>query len=220
MKHYPTFVAIGIVTVLTVVSGLVHGRLSDRWRPNKMFEAGAKLQSIPTEFGHWRLKSSEPMSESSRKMLECTGDVTRTYMNDESGEIVQVFVIVGPWGPISVHTPDVCFSSRAFKRVEKAKRVTIADSTGTQSDFWAETFVRNDIQAGKIRAYWAWSGGGPWAAPDKLRSTFAGSPHLYKIQLTAYLPPVLDRQAEDPVYRFLKDFVPAAAGCLIAADRN
>ena len=220
MKHYPTFVALGIATVLTLISGLVQGRLADRWRPTRMREAGAKLQSIPTEFGKWRLKSSELMDDFSRKMLECTGDVMRTYVNEETGEIVQVTVIVGPWGPICVHTPEVCFPSRAFKRVEKRKRVTIADSTGTNSDFWAETFVTTGLEARNLRAYWAWSTGGPWSAPDGTKSTFLGSAHLYKIQLTTYLPPVLDPQAKDPVYRFLMDFVPAAAGILIAADQK
>ena len=220
MRRYPIFVALGIATVVTLVSGLVHGRLADRWRPNTMLEAGTRLQSIPAEFGKWRLKSSEPMSELSRKMLECTGDVTRSYVNEETGELVQVMVIVGPWGPISVHTPDVCFSSRAYRRVEKAKRITIADSTGTNSDFWAETFVTSGLEARNLRAYWAWSTGGPWSAPNGTKAAFLGSSHLYKIQLATYLPPVLDPQAEDPVHRFLKDFVPAAAGILIAADRK
>lgn len=185
-----------------------------------MLEVGAKLQEIPVRFGKWRLQSSGSIGEDSKKMLECVGDTERTYVNEETGDVVQMFVIVGPWGPTSVHTPDVCFPSRAYKRVEEAKRVTIADSSGVESDFWAETFIMTGLETRNIRAYWAWSKGGPWSAPDNVRYTFAGSPHLYKIQLTAYLPPVPDPQGEDPVRRFLKDFVPAAAGNLIATDQK
>jgi hypothetical protein len=220
MRRYPTFIAVGIATALTVASGLVHGRLADRWRPKAMLDAGARLQGIPEQFGKWRLKSSRSLDEDTGRMLESTGDVVRSYKNEETGEEVQVTVIVGPWGPISVHTPDVCFSSRDFKRVEVRKRATVVDSTGAKSDFWAETFLTNGLEARNVRAYWAWSRGDSWLAPDGVKSTFIGSPHLYKIQLTSYLPAVLAPQAEDPVFRFLKDFVPAAAGSLIAADRK
>ena len=65
------------------------------------------------------------MDEDTVEMLECTGNIVRTYENQRTGEVVSVFVIVGPAGPIAVHTPEICYSSQNYKSRDTRQQVAI-----------------------------------------------------------------------------------------------
>lgn len=210
-RQYP--IAILLVMGLTLVSGAVVGKMSNRWGPSQESLAAAKkLEEVPERFGNWELLSSGSMNESDVKMLECSGYISRSYVNQESGEVVKVFVILGSPGPISVHTPEVCYSSRANKSLETRKSVTV----GASSDqFWAMTFERTDLNADLVRIYYAWTPGNHWVASENPRISLASCRHLYKIQVESYLPAGADLANSDPCKSFLEEFVPAMKNYLI-----
>lgn len=213
MKQYQYLLATLLTLGLTIVSGAVFGKMSNRWGPSKYSLAAAeKLESLPEDFGAWKLQSSEEMTETTVAMLECSGYISRVYVNQESGEVVNVAVILGPAGPIAVHTPEVCYSSRAHKALGQRKSITIGDS---DDKFWALTFEKNDLSASLIRVYYGWTRGNQWVAAKDPRFAFATSPYLYKIQLASYLPAGTDLEGNDPCENFLADFVPLLRDYLI-----
>ena len=199
-----------VVVVLTLLSGVIQGRMSNRWGPTRdALAAAKKLNDIPSQFGNWRLTSSDEITQSTLRMLECAGYVLRTYENQETGETVRMTVLLGPSGPMSVHTPEICYSSRDYTIHETRHQVPI-EIDGSSESFWALTFQANSLDADMLRVYYAWNPGDHWSAPDDPRFAFADRPFLYKIELASSLPPGADPEAADPCHRFLKDFVPLA----------
>ena len=234
MKSFlPTF-SIVLAAGLILFSGLIYGRMSNRWGPSPDVRAvAAKLKHIPKQVGSWKYepsedkslkdKSSEKMEDSTVDMLQCAGYIDRTYKNKDTGEIVNMFIILGPPGPTSVHTPEVCYSSQGYPIRETRQRVTIQNgeepeekAQGPEDEFWATTFRSNDLGAGMLRIYYAWSTGGAWSATEKPRYAYAGHPYLYKIQLASSIPSYGDSEEDDPCRRFLQAFLPKARPYLVA----
>ena len=228
MKKKQTWFVLSLAAVvaLTLVSGVIEGRIRNRWGPSEaMRTAAERLEKVPRSFGgpqndRWQMQSAETMSEDTVEMLECAGYFVRTYANRQTGERVSVFIIVGPPGPIAVHTPEICYPSRAYKSRDNRQRVAIADIDGRDDNFWALTFKSNGADRNLSRVYYAWSTGGRWLAASDARFGFAGWPYLYKIQLSCNLPEGTDMNTGDTCREFLKDFVPATRRCLIEPVRR
>ena len=221
MKYFLTALAIVLLLGLTLVSGIIHGRMTDRWGvPQTSLDAAEKLAlfSEDVQFGDWKCESSSRMSDHVVEMLVCAEHIDRTYVNLRTGETVNVAVLLGPPGPISVHTPEVCYSSRDYDSRDERHRVTVKTTDDTEHTFWALTFRSNRLDADILRVYYAWASGGPWAAPKEPRWAFSNCPYIYKIQLASHLPLGSDIQTDDPCRRFLKDFVPALKSHLIESS--
>ena len=156
------------------MSGVIHGRLSHRWGPTRSsLEAAKKLKSFPEQFGDWKLESSDEMGKDVVEMLQCTGYFSRVYVNRKSGETVNVAVILGPPGQISVHTPEICYSSREFSIMGERKRVAIGNTPSARETFWHVDFQRkNSLQEDQLAVYYAWSTGGLWLASEDPRFQF------------------------------------------------
>ncbi len=205
-----------IVAVLTVGSGVIHGRMSHRWGvPIDMKLAGAKLEQIPDECGPWKLDSSEQMDEEVKRVLECSGYILRNYVNTETGATVNMFVLLGPPGPTAAHTPDICYKSQDYPTVQKKKRWELTVGQ-TRHAFWAQTLESTDLDRSLLRVYHAWSPGDRWQAPDDSRFAFTDRRYLYKIQLAVPLSKLEDAGTDaDPGRGFLEHFVAAAQPFLI-----
>jgi len=212
MKRISFILSVAAALALTLASGVVQGHLRNRWGASEaMLAAAENLQKVPMQFGgpnkdRW-IGKSEEMDKDSLEMLECTGYIQRSYVN-QHGDKVDMFVIVGPAGPIAAHTPEVCFSTQDYKSPDARQPVPIPDDKA-ENRFWALTFeAKNDPRL--IRVYYAWSTGGPWSAPPgDARLAFLGFPYLYKIQLSSVVPAGAVLKDGDACQEFLKDFVPA-----------
>ncbi|MEA1952003.1 MAG: exosortase-associated EpsI family protein [Planctomycetota bacterium] len=212
MKRH-IFIAIATIIVcgLTLASGVIQGQFTNRWgAPPVMLSAAEQLKGVPTQFGDWRMLEEGEMDEISNNMLELAGYVKRSYVNEATGQTVHVAVLLGPAGRISVHTPEVCFSSRDYDLKEERERTPITNNEADDNlgDLWRLTFKSRDVSRHLLSVYYGWSQGGPWAAAEGPRWKYAGSPYLYKIQLAAQLPPGQAPEKSDPGKNFLVDFLP------------
>jgi hypothetical protein len=195
---------------LTAVSGVVHGRLSGRWgRPPESLALAERLKQLPPDVGDWKVRNSYDLAQDVRDILECAGYVNRQYVNQQTGDTVAVAVLLGPAGPISVHTPEVCYSSREFNTTRPRRAVEIRDAAGGEAEFWSMTFESTRVEKTLLRVYYAWSTDGGWTAAENPRFGYAGQPYLFKIQLAAQLPAGSDLAKNDPCRDFLQDFIPA-----------
>jgi hypothetical protein len=198
------------VLALTLVSGIIQGRLTQRWGPTSMaIEAAKKLQSFPDAFGPWQVQSKNTFKDSVLTELRCIGYLSRTYENQETGTEVNVAVLLGPPGEISVHTPEICFSSKDFTRETKRQRLVFTNPDGSQEEFWSLDFRANDLHGRLLHVAYGWSLGSHWSAPEDPRFIFGGRPYLYKLQLAITGDVQPEMTGENPCRRFLADFIPA-----------
>ncbi|MEI8211711.1 MAG: exosortase-associated EpsI family protein [Planctomycetota bacterium] len=187
---------------LIVLGGLLQGSMANRWgTPVKAAEIGAMLREIPMQVGPWVATEEQEMEKSALATLECQGYLLRTYVHQATGEAINVAVLFGPKGPIAVHTPEICYSSRAFQQT--SLRVPQEnDFDGMENKFWRLGFASNTIDKQKMSVAYAWSDGGAWVAAEAPR--FWRADYLYKIQTASRML----NSKQDSTEEFFKDFLP------------
>lgn len=183
--------AIALVCGLAIVlaSGAIAGRYSQRWGPaDDLAALGDHLATLPVAFGDWRLEADETISDGTVEMLQCAGYINRRYSNRVSGQVISMAILVGPAGPIAVHTPEICFSSRAYELRDERLVVRLPHPPDPPHTFWVVDFIEHENRDSGLRVYYAWSSGEQWTASESPRLGFAGAPWLLKIQLACQLP--------------------------------
>jgi hypothetical protein len=209
------------VVAITLASGVIYGRLSQRWGPSRNTqEAAKKLQAVPKTFGPWQQKATHTFDGGTLEELKCAGYIFRTYEHRLTGEEVNVAIILGPPGQISVHTPEICFSSQDYTLKGTRRQMEITHNDGAKEEFWVTTFQANDLHRRSLSVIYGWSTGGHWMAPKDPRFNYAGYPHVYKIQLVATITSDGKTPGDDPCQKFLAEFVPAAKNCLVESHRD
>ena len=221
MKIGPYLVGGSIALVVTVASGAIHARLSNRWgSPPNLEAAGARLAAIPTSFGDWTLVSEREMDDDAVRLLQCTGYIYRVYQNSRNPQWppVQVAVLVGPAGPISVHTPEICYSSRDYTVDGPRRHVSVQVPGEPEAhELWGVTMSPVDKARARLRVYYGWTIRAPWQAPDYPRFRYGGEPILYKIQLAGELPPDSSSGDSESITSFLREFLPVVNGIAFAS---
>ncbi len=94
------------------------------------------------------------------------------------------------------------------------------DAEGQEHAFWATRFEGNNLEGDVLWVFYGWSTGSRWEAPSEPRLEFAGSPHLYKLQLSTHAASSSDEGVAEAGRRFLQDFVSAARPVLVEASKD
>jgi hypothetical protein len=214
MKSYLLVLVGGGLIASSLAVGVVHGRLTNRWgiQPD-MQEAGRRLKNVPTEFGPWRQVVEHQLNERVASMLQCQGSVNRVYENAHTGQRVHVVVLLGPSGPISVHTPEVCYSSRDYLITDDRIKHTVGDN----QDLWDLRLKSNRPGAAQLRVLYGWTNDGNWDATASPRFTYGGRPLLYKIQLSG--PVASEPGDQEACDDFLKNFLPVLRPHLLTSEK-
>jgi hypothetical protein len=204
-----------LITCIAVIAcGIVHGFWTDRWqKPVETAEAAARLEQIPTEVGEW---ISEPIDTSSRPIGEVDGCVQRRYMKrGTSGPAVVVALVCGRPGPVSIHTPQACYTANGYD-VGDPHRIQSPDGKG---EFWtADAIKRKLTEETRLRLYWGWNAGESWVAPDDARIRFTGHCQvLHKLYVLRELGSLNESADDDPCLEFMRVFLPALEKTLFVA---
>lgn len=174
-----------------------------------------RLDAIPKTIGFWD-SSDNTLSEREIEVAGISGYIRREYHNSATGYTVNLTVLCGSSGPMSVHPPTACFQGVGYT-LASGPIVTAAKSTdsGFAYEFNKSSFRQGDTSVPEIvRVFWGWSPNGEWEAPANPRLTFRGQPYLYKLYVT-------DRALEDSsntalpqIEAFLKDALPYISDAL------
>lgn len=170
-----------VLIVLVSSVGVAHGWLTGRWGVSADLQrAAAALDRFPKTVGDWTATEDFPYDADDMARSGIRGHVGRAYRDSRTGEVLQVLAVCGRGGPISVHTPDVCYVASGYTQVGAVHRMTDPPAGTT---FWQGRFVKSTgVVPQQLDIYWAWSrDGAEWAAPDNPRVTFAWAPSLYKL---------------------------------------
>jgi hypothetical protein len=210
---FSLLLAVGTVLLAaTAVVGVVHGNLTNRWgeQPD-MFAAAELLEELPESIEGWNLLRSSPLDERVKEMLQCSGSISRVYENATTGERIYVVVLLGPSGPIAVHTPEICYSSKDYRITAARQRWSLNE----QEEFWDLRLKANDISGSPLRVLYGWTNDRHWHATQYPRFAFGGRPLLYKIQLAG---PVPVDQGRDACQDFLTAFLPVLRERLVGPN--
>lgn len=206
---------------IVLVAGYVQGARVGRWSQSKdLTDALARIDRVALDVGDWRGKPFE-FDVNQLKQAEILGHLARRYENTRDGSALTVLLVCGRPGPISVHTPDVCYAGIGYEPSDEPASVPIPGEEGTQGrDVFTVTDFRKTASPvpAPLRIFWSWSDGGPWRTPENPRLTFAPSPYLFKMYVIRDgVAPGL-KPANDPAVSFLKAMLPEFRKSLLAAN--
>ena len=213
---------------IVVAVGAAHGLYSNRWTISADLEERIhRLDLVPPVLGRWQAEVDkqgriiDELSEDDLRRGGIKGHFYGRYKNLDTNESVTLFIVCGRSGPISVHTPDVCYGGSGFNQIGKQFRKDIAVAGNDNRSVWALKFFKppSTFARSEIEVNWAWNGGHGWMAPDEPRWTFAGYSSLYKLYVVRDLSSLPSAKEQDPSVSFLKVFLPELEKILYPAPQ-
>jgi hypothetical protein len=153
-------------------------------------------------------EDANPLAGEEIKLAEIAGYLTRKYTHSKGGQI-HILLLCGRPGPISAHTPEICFSGAGYEIIgERQKHRAIASNDDPGGEFWTARFKSSNPRTPPIRAFWAWSNGGEWRAAAYPRWGYARSGYLYKLYVIRSMRQLDEPIKTDPCQDFLKVLLP------------
>ncbi|MEM8946768.1 MAG: hypothetical protein AAGD11_16460 [Planctomycetota bacterium] len=201
--------ALTIALALTIGPAILHGRFSNRWEtPANLDEAGVRLHELPRQIGSWRNQEDQrQLSVGVRRELGLVGHFHRRYFHANSGQRLDVLLMVGPPGRLVRHPPEVCYANLANERVGDLETLELIGQADAHS-FRLLNFRRVVQPAGGefSVAYAFATHNANWQTPNSPRMAFGAQPLLYKVQVLSDRSAVAARQ---DIEDFLGGFVDA-----------
>ena len=130
-----------LIIGLTVVSGLLHGKLTLRWETPDSSDL-VSLESIPETIGPWQMTRGQDISNNAIYALRADEWVYRSYSNTETGQRVNIAIVGGPQGPLCVHLPEICYTAQKYQEVRSRERVLLENPAGGEDEFWSVIIAR------------------------------------------------------------------------------
>lgn len=202
--------ALLVALAAVLFSGALHGMWTERWHTSAARrDAAERLGRLPARIGDWEGQDQE-LDRREVEVAMIDGYVMRRYLRPADGSTVSLLLVSGRHGPVSVHSPEVCYAGAGYVQVAEAVREELPAGTGGQSQqcFKARFLKENATETDAIWIRWGWSAGGDWQAPANPRLTFARSGVLYKLYVIGAGSPANDREQADPGLEFLRVLLP------------
>lgn len=221
MKSRTSIVAV-LLMGATLGSGWLHGRVANRWGQSSALQTAASrlTGALPERLDAWQLVKTPELEEGVGDVLQCAAYLHGVYTNDQTGDTIDVALVAGPAGPISVHTPEICYSAQNYDIAGDRQAIVIEDNSGRSHTLWQVFANSREASRPNLRVLYAWSRGAEWEAVGGPRFAYAGLPVLYKLQVAG---PPDDRSAADPASdpcrKFLSQFLAHIQARLISTSR-
>ena len=193
-------------------SGALHGLWTDRWMASPDLEASAdKLAGVSKVLGDWVADETADkkleLDPKAQAMGGIVGYLGRKYVNRRTKSQVEVVVVCGRPGHISVHTPESCYAGHGYEMAGSPSQYSFSDDS-----FWWAQFRKEGVPP--LRILWAWNAVGPWQAPKYPRFAFARYPVLFKLYLIHPFPDRKEPADKDPAPDLMKQLLPELQRCL------
>jgi hypothetical protein len=186
-----------------LAAGVVHGVMTDRWLPPAdVARAAERLDDLPLEIGPWKGHKGEV--KPGQAGAGVAGCIQRRYENARTGAGVVVALVCGRPGPVSIHTPEVCYGASGYL-VGKRQSVPAGDTGGS---LWRTDAVRTTAtDEVRLRIYYGWHTAGGWVAPEDSRMAFPREKVLHKLYVVRELA-AADEPKDEPCEEFLRLLLP------------
>ena len=208
-----------VLLAATLVSGWVHGLFVQRWGQSDLLDvAAARLgRDLPAHLGPWRLAQKLDVEKDVQQALKCPAYLHGIYTNAQTGDSVEIALVVGPGGPLAVHTPEICYSASDYELPGQRQICTFDDKAGQSHSLWKIYANSRQPTRPNLRVLYGWSQGRQWEAVSGPRFALAGQAAVYKLQVAGPVPDDIDRKATDPCQDFLARFLAEIQPRLVAS---
>jgi hypothetical protein len=209
-----TAIAVLILSMITIYVGVKTARWTNF---SGLDEARARLHELPLTIGDWKANGENELLEADVTSLQIqNGYISRRYKNTKTQFEVYITIMIGKTGIVVVHSPEICFGGRDYKKDEKGRipvQFPILDFVGKPTDentLWKVKFVNNSARGGVISFYYGASVGNGWVAEENPRMKFSGFRYAYKIQVQA-----AEDGQDDIAKMFLSDCLPTIQNYIV-----
>ncbi|AMV27727.1 hypothetical protein VT84_25220 [Gemmata sp. SH-PL17] len=198
-----------LCAVILGAAGAVHGIQTDRWGTSPHLErAIERLPQVPPNVGDWN-GTDVPLEANDMARAGIRGWAFRVYKNSQTREEVSVLLVCGRGGPISVHTPDVCYAGAGYRQLADAATQEMKWDDGTTGTFRVARFGKPGIVPSQLEIYWTWSRDGhTWQAPNNPRLSLARAPALYKMYVIRQFVAGSREENVSSCHKFLQRAIP------------
>jgi hypothetical protein len=208
-----------VALVVLLLSRWVEGRWTDHGAEAALHQAVADLGRLPLSIGPWQGQDQE-LDPSDIARARLAGSLWRRYHHAATGQVVSVVLVCGRPGPVSVHTPDVCYGGAGYEAVSTPVRTSVSIPQGPTYEFWSGQFSRAGAAVPEnLLICWAWNAAGTWEAPEYPRLHYARFPALYKLYVISQTAPGEASSEENPCREFLRQLLPELDRCLGGAGQ-
>jgi hypothetical protein len=209
MLSMSRLIALGAILLSVLGSGAMAGLWNGRWGTSQ------SVQQAVSRLDRARLWPTGPDWDVQEKSLsareagiaELDGHISRQYFHRRKGTMISVLLACGRAGPISVHTPEVCYLGAGYTRVGAAK--SYEGTADLPFQFQVCDFRKTNVATPTLlRVFLSWGFKGEWSAPANPRLSFAGRPYLYKLYVVRGMSKANEPIDQDPATELIKDLMP------------
>jgi hypothetical protein len=135
--------------------------------------------------------------------------LSRYYINRHTGAEVAVVVLCGRPGPLSLHSPEVCYAGAGFSISGERQKIPLTGEGLPAAEFFNARFIKPGVAPETLNVFWAWKASdGNWAASSDPRLAYVRSTVLYKLYLIRRVVRAEEDLSHDPCLDFLRAFMP------------
>ncbi len=173
-------VALGGVLALLILDGVFSGVVTGRWTDNSPpvnFD-----MVLPDRIGDFVRVDATKLTDRQLAAAQINRSLEAVYRCASSPGAISVFVAGGPSGPLSVHTPDICYPGTGFELESPivGKTAVLGDKN---FEYRKGVFSRKSADGvNRILVLWTWNADGMWTAPENPR-WLASKPSLAKLYM-------------------------------------
>jgi hypothetical protein len=217
------YLPIAFGVLLMVGLTYVQFRMTDRLGGSNITAADRAqlLKKIPDKIGDWH-GTDMPIDEQVRQTSGAEGAVQRKYRNVRTGEMVDLWLIVGHGRSVSRHTPNVCYPNNGFaaRNVQSSLYPLVLEDE-SESMFFTNTFSSEGAKGRQlIRVFWTWynaadhDGKVVWEAPSNPTWYFGNTRALFKMYFTSAMRDVAETAEKSSCLNFAREFLPVVNSAL------
>jgi hypothetical protein len=223
--YAPAAVAILAIIGLTAAQAITSNRFTGGSVTAE--EIGQRFAKVPLAVGPWVGKDTE-VDKATLEQAGAVQHVSRRYVNSETKQSVDLWLVVGHSRDICRHTPDICYPSQGFSQLGERVKWPFEDDDDNSNEpptFFTAKF-RNETNAGsrERRVFWAWNGNTEgqdrWDAPELKtwfdwlgkstgpKTFYGNNTALYKMYFTADMADLDEDVADNVANDFAEVMLP------------
>jgi hypothetical protein len=203
---------------LLLGTGILHGYITNRWGSSAPLQhAIDRLDRLPLNVGNW--EGSLRKLDTEQQTIRTSGAfVLARYVNHDTGQALQITLVCGRPGTLSLHPPTICFPSHGYEEKDRPRKLAVSLKDSGQKTEWIAADFTRPVAGGDewTHILWCYGVDGDWIAPDNPRISLAIRQTVYKLYVARVGFGEEPTGQNDPSVAFLNVFLPELQKALFA----
>ena len=199
--------------LLLAGSGFYRGAQASRFRDETGYQAESPfpLVEIPKVIDNWQVVegSETKLDNQTTRITGSTDHVIRNYCDELTGVTLSVLILYGPAGPVTPHTPQVCYPASGFAPVGDVIDRTIRYGKDETADLRSSVFAKPVGRSVLFQTvYHTYELNGVWSPTIDNRKLPRRNPGVFKIQIQRVSREREARGENEPIESFVEKLLP------------